>query len=60
MVKEVKIFNLLGFIICCFVDLFDWYYYVNCKIVIWWAVWGSGFLVIGILLYYGAYVFIII
>jgi ATP-binding cassette subfamily B protein len=59
MAKEVKIFNLSGFITQRFADLSDRYYHANRKIVIRRAAWGSGLSAIGTLSYYGAYVFII-
>ncbi|KGE87757.1 MAG: ABC transporter ATP-binding protein [Phaeodactylibacter xiamenensis] len=59
MAKEVKIFNLSGFITRRFADLSDRYYHANRKIAIRRAAWGSGLSAIGTLSYYGAYVFII-
>lgn len=59
MAKEVKIFNLSGFITQRFADLSDRYYHANRKIAIRRAAWGSGLSAIGTLSYYGAYVFII-
>ncbi|MCI5089959.1 ABC transporter ATP-binding protein [Phaeodactylibacter sp.] len=59
MAKEVKIFNLSGFITRRFADLSDRYYHANRKIAIRRAAWGSALSAIGTLSYYGAYVFII-
>jgi ATP-binding cassette subfamily B protein len=58
--KEVKTFNLAGFITRRFAYLADKYYLVNRKLAIRRAAWGSGLSAIGTLAYYGAYVFIII
>ena len=60
MAKEVKIFNLSGFITARFADLSDRYYQANRKIAVRRAAWGSALSAIGTLSYYGAYVFIII
>ncbi|MEQ8703757.1 MAG: ABC transporter ATP-binding protein [Phaeodactylibacter sp.] len=59
MAKEVKIFNLSGFITQRFAALSDRYYHANRKIAIRRAAWGSALSAIGTLSYYGAYVFII-
>lgn len=59
MAKEVKIFNLSGFITKRFAELSDRYYHANRIIAIKRAAWGSGLSAIGTLSYYGAYVFII-
>ncbi len=59
MAKEVKIFNLSGFITTRFADLSDRYYRANRKIAVRRAAWGSALSAIGTLSYYGAYVFII-
>ena len=58
--KEVKTFNLASFITKRFAYLADKYYFVNRKLAIKRAAWGSGLSVIGTLSYYGAYIFIII
>lgn len=58
--KEVKTFNLAGFITRRFAYLADKYYLVNRKLAVRRAAWGSGLSMIGTLSYYGAYIFIII
>jgi ATP-binding cassette, subfamily B, bacterial len=57
--KEVKIFNLSGFLIDRFRFLSDKFYKDNKQIVIKRSAWGTLFAVLGSLGYYGAYVFII-
>jgi ATP-binding cassette subfamily B protein len=57
--KEIKIFNLSGFIIDKFKTLADRFYLSNRKIAISRSVWGTGFTLLGSLGYYSAYVYII-
>ncbi|MBD1392346.1 ABC transporter ATP-binding protein [Mucilaginibacter glaciei] len=57
--KEVKIFDLSGFIIGRFKTLSDKFYNDNKQIVIKRSVWGAFFAVLGSAGYYGAYVYII-
>jgi ATP-binding cassette subfamily B protein len=57
--KEVKIFNLSGFLTDRFRFLSDKFYKDNKHIVIKRSAWGTLFAVLGSLGYYGAYVFII-
>jgi ATP-binding cassette subfamily B protein len=57
--KEVKIFNLSGFIIDKFRTLADKFYLSSRKIAINRTVWGTGFTLLGSLGYYSAYVYII-
>ncbi len=58
--KEVKIFNLSGFIIEKFEALAAKFYLSNRRISINRSVWGTGFTLLGSLGYYGAYVYIIL
>jgi ATP-binding cassette, subfamily B, bacterial len=58
--KEVKIFDLSGFIIGKFEALANKFYKSNRQISINRSVWGTGFTLLGSLGYYGAYVFIIL
>ncbi len=58
--KEVKIFDLSGFIIEKFEVLANKFYYSNRRISINRSLWGTGFTLLGSLGYYGAYVFIIL
>ncbi len=58
--KEVKIFNLAGFIATRFRDLSDRYYQANKDIAVKRAFWGTILSLISTLAYYGAYVFIIL
>lgn len=58
--KEIKIFGLSDFIADKFKMLADNYYDANRKLVIKRAIWGTGLSSIGVLAYYGAYVFILI
>lgn len=58
--KEIKIFGLSDFIADKFKDLADKYYQANRTLAIKRAVWGTGLSSIGVLAYYGAYVFILI
>jgi ATP-binding cassette, subfamily B, bacterial len=58
--KEVKIFDLSGFIIEKFEALADKFYVSNRKITINRSLWGTIFTLLGSLGYYGAYVYIIL
>ena len=57
--KEVKIFDLSGFIIDRFRHLSDKFYRDNKHIAVKRSIWGTLFALLGSLGYYGAYVFII-
>ena len=57
--KEVKIFNLSGFITERFRELSHNYYLANRSIAVKRAAWGSFLSSLGTLSYYGAYIFII-
>ncbi|GAB2684137.1 ABC transporter ATP-binding protein [Mucilaginibacter koreensis] len=57
--KEVKLFNLSGFIIGRFSELSNRFYWANRKLAISRSAWGVFFAVLGSVGYYGAYVFII-
>ena len=57
--KEVKIFNLSGFLTDRFRFLSDKFYKDNKQIALKRSLWGTLFAVLGSLGYYGAYVFII-
>ncbi|MFD2999828.1 ABC transporter ATP-binding protein [Pontibacter toksunensis] len=57
--KEIKTFNLSGFLAGRFKELSDKYYTLNKSITVKRAVWGSALSAIGTLAYYGAYVFIL-
>lgn len=56
--KEVKIFNLSGFLIERFKKLSDQYFLANRKIIIRRAIWGLLLAALGTIAYYGAYVLI--
>lgn len=58
--KEVKIFNLSGFIINRFRELANQFYKDNKRLAIRRTVWGTLFAMLGSAGYYGAYVFIIV
>ncbi len=58
--KEVKIFDLSGFIIGKFEALANKFYLTSRKISINRSLWGSAFTLLGSLGYYGAYVYIIL
>jgi len=58
--KEVKIFDLSGFIIGRFRELSDRFYAENKSLTIRRSFWGTVFAVIGSIGYYGAYVVIIL
>lgn len=57
--KEVKLFGLSGFISDRFKDLSHRYYLVNKDLAVRRSIWGAVFNLLGVLSYYGAYVFII-
>ncbi len=57
--KEIKIFDLSGFIISRFSELSQQFYEANRKLSISRSAWGAFFAVLGSLGYYAAYVFII-
>ncbi len=57
--KEIKTFNLSGFLANRFKQLSDRYYDLNKSLIINRAVWGSILSAIGTLAYYGAYIFIL-
>lgn len=57
--KEVKIFDLSGFIIERFKALSNKFYRDNKQIVVKRSAWGAFFAVLGSIGYYGAYIFII-
>ncbi len=58
--KEVKIFDLSGFIIEKFEALANKFYVSNRRITINRSLWGTAFTLLGSLGYYGAYVYIIL
>jgi ATP-binding cassette, subfamily B, bacterial len=58
--KEVKIFDLSGFIIEKFEVLANKFYFSNRRISINRSLWGTGFTLLGSLGYYGTYVYIIL
>lgn len=58
--KEVKIFDLSGFIIEKFEALANKFYFSNRRISINRSLWGTGFTLLGSLGYYGTYVYIIL
>ncbi|MEJ8802567.1 ABC transporter ATP-binding protein [Pontibacter sp. H249] len=57
--KEIKTFNLSGFLSSRFKQLSDRYYNLNKNLIVKRALWGSILSAIGTLAYYGAYVFIL-
>lgn len=57
--KEIKTFNLSGFLAGRFKLLSDRYYLLNKSLTVRRAVWGSVLSLLGTLAYYGAYVFIL-
>lgn len=57
--KEIKMFDLSGFIIDRFKILSDKFYLDNKRIVVKRTIWGTFFAMLGSIGYYGAYVFII-
>lgn len=58
--KEVKLFGLTDFIAERFKDLSNEYYHLNKKLSLKQSLYGSLFNILGILSYYGAYVYIIL
>jgi ATP-binding cassette subfamily B protein len=58
--KEVKIFDLSGFIIGRFEALANKFYISNKRITVNRSLWGTGFTLLGSLGYYGAYVYILL
>ncbi len=57
--KEVKIFNLSGFLIERFRQLSNKFFNANKPLIIKRSLWGTVFAILGSLGYYGAYIFII-
>jgi len=57
--KEVKLFNLAGFLIDRFKQLSQSFYVANKKLAFRRSLWGTAFSLFGTLGYYGAYVYII-
>ncbi|OKL40800.1 ABC transporter ATP-binding protein [Pontibacter flavimaris] len=57
--KEIKTFNLSGFLAKRFKELSDKYYLLNKNLTVRRAVWGSALSSLGTLAYYGAYIFIL-
>ncbi|MBD1397451.1 ABC transporter ATP-binding protein [Pontibacter sp. JH31] len=57
--KEIKTFNLSGFLSNRFKELSDRYYALNKSLIVRRAVWGSALSSLGTLAYYGAYIFIL-
>ncbi|WP_114777653.1 ABC transporter ATP-binding protein [Botryobacter ruber] len=57
--KEIKTFNLSGFIASRFRQLSDRYFQLNKNLIVRRALWGSALSAIGTLSYYAAYVFIL-
>ena len=57
--KEIKTFNLSGFIATRFKQLSDRYYALNKSLIVRRAIWGSALSSLGTLAYYGAYIFIL-
>lgn len=57
--KEVKLFNLSGFLVDRFRNLSQKFYQDNKKLSVKRSLWGTGFSLFGTLAYYSAYVFII-
>ena len=57
--KEIKLFGLTDFVANRFGHLAHKYYLVNRSLSIRRSMWGSSFNILGVLSYYGAYVFII-
>src|SRR5690554_5585418 len=58
--KEVKLFGLTDFIAERFKDLSNEYYHLNKKLSLKQSLYGSLFNILGILSYYGAYIYIIL
>ncbi|MBJ6117608.1 ABC transporter ATP-binding protein [Pontibacter sp. BT310] len=57
--KEIKTFNLSGFLAERFKLLSDKYYLLNKSLIVKRAVWGIALSALGTLAYYGAYIFIL-
>lgn len=57
--KEVKLFNLSGFLIERFRNLYEKFYRENRSLTIKRSLWGTAFSLLGTVGYYGAYVYII-
>lgn len=57
--KEIKTFNLSGFLTNRFKLLSDRYYNLNKNLTVRRAIWGSALSAIGTVAYYGAYIFIL-
>lgn len=57
--KEIKLFGLSDFLANRFRKLSDDYYELNKSLVIRRSLYGTGFNILGVLSYYGAYIFII-
>lgn len=57
--KEIKIFDLSGFLVNRFIELSDKFFIANRRLAIRRSVWGTIFTIIGSAGYYGAYVVII-
>jgi ATP-binding cassette, subfamily B, bacterial len=57
--KEIKTFNLSGFLASRFKQLSDRYYDLNKNLIVRRAVWGSALSSLGTLAYYSAYIFIL-
>jgi ATP-binding cassette subfamily B protein len=57
--KEIKLFGLTGFVSDRFKNLSDKYYELNKSIVVKKTIYGTIFNILGIISYYGAYVYII-
>lgn len=57
--KEIKLFGLTGFVSDRFKNLSDKYYDLNKSIVVKKTIYGTIFNILGIISYYGAYVYII-
>lgn len=58
--KEVKIFDLSGFLVSRFKELSDQFYGDNRRLSIQRSIWGTFFALLGSAGYYGAYVYIIL
>ncbi|MEN7548341.1 ABC transporter ATP-binding protein [Rapidithrix thailandica] len=58
--KEIKIFNLAGFLANRFKNVSDKYYQTNKKLAVKRATWGSLLTAVGTVSYYAAYVFILL
>lgn len=58
--KEVKLFNLSGFLVDRFRQLAEKFFYDNKRIAVKRSLWGTAFSLFGTMAYYGAYVYIIL